>query len=132
MSGGDLHAVISWHYPEAYDWAAATVEVDWADDAHHVLEGAVKENLEPEDANRVERHVVEGRAATVLLHEAADADLLVVGNRGHGAFTGMVMGSVSLHVIAHAPCPVVVVNGDRLPGPAQPVSHGPGADALVP
>jgi nucleotide-binding universal stress UspA family protein len=55
--------------------------------------------------------VAEGAAAAALLEAATDADLLVVGSRGHGGFTGMLLGSVSQHVVSHAPCPVVVVRG---------------------
>ncbi|MFI6985969.1 universal stress protein [Embleya sp. NPDC050154] len=52
----------------------------------------------------------EGSPADVLLSEARDhADLIVVGSRGHGGFVGPILGSVSLRVCAHAPCPVVVV-----------------------
>jgi nucleotide-binding universal stress UspA family protein len=53
--------------------------------------------------------VLEGHPAPVLLELAKDADLLVVGSRGHGQFTGMLIGSVSEHVVSHASCPVVVV-----------------------
>lgn len=37
--------------------------------------------------------------------------LVVVGGSGHGAFTGMLVGSVSLHCVTHAFCPVTVVRG---------------------
>jgi nucleotide-binding universal stress UspA family protein len=55
------------------------------------------------------RLVFPGPAASTLLEAAKDADLLVVGARGLGAFTGMVIGSVSQRCAASAPCPVVVV-----------------------
>ena len=53
--------------------------------------------------------VSEGSAAGVLLEEAADADLVIVGTRGRGRMAGAVLGSVSRQVAAAAPCPVVVV-----------------------
>jgi nucleotide-binding universal stress UspA family protein len=59
--------------------------------------------------------VIEGHPGHVLVQAAERAELLVVGRSGHGAFVGMLLGSVSSHVTAHAPCPVVVVPG-RAPG----------------
>jgi nucleotide-binding universal stress UspA family protein len=53
--------------------------------------------------------VVQGRPAHVLLDAATDADLLVVGSRGHGAVVGTLIGSVSHFLVTHAPCVVVVV-----------------------
>jgi hypothetical protein len=53
--------------------------------------------------------VLHGHPAHVLLDAASGAQLLVVGSRGHGAFAGMLLGSVSQHCVQHASCPVVVV-----------------------
>jgi nucleotide-binding universal stress UspA family protein len=60
---------------------------------------------------QVEVHttVFEGHPASVLIDLAEKADLLVVGSTGHGALTGVLMGSVALHCVTHSPCPVVVV-----------------------
>ncbi|MFM7063505.1 MAG: universal stress protein [Actinomycetes bacterium] len=57
----------------------------------------------------VATEVVEGHAGERLIELSHDADLVVVGARGHGGFLGMVLGSVTGHVVNHAACPVVVV-----------------------
>jgi nucleotide-binding universal stress UspA family protein len=54
--------------------------------------------------------VAEGKnPAEVLIERSGEADLLVVGSRGHGGFLGMRLGSLSQHLVGHANCPVVVV-----------------------
>jgi nucleotide-binding universal stress UspA family protein len=45
----------------------------------------------------------------VLVDASGDADLLVVGSRGHGGFVGMLLGSVSGQVSTYAQCPTVIV-----------------------
>lgn len=57
----------------------------------------------------IEHHVVEGGPGAVLMHAAESADLLVIGSRGHGGFTGLLLGSVGQQLTGHAACPVVVV-----------------------
>lgn len=56
----------------------------------------------------VRRQVVQGSPRSALLDAAAGAQLLVVGVRGRGGLRGMMLGSVSLAVLHHAPCPVAV------------------------
>jgi len=57
----------------------------------------------------VELRAVQGDAAEVLVAASRDADLLVVGSRGHGGFTSALIGSVSQSCTHHAECPVVVI-----------------------
>ena len=61
----------------------------------------------------VTRRVGTGGPASVLVEAAEGADLLVVGARGLGGFKGLLLGSVTQQVIAHAPCPVVVITPGR-------------------
>jgi nucleotide-binding universal stress UspA family protein len=61
-------------------------------------------------------HTTEG-----LLKPASDASVLVLGSRGRRGFSGLRLGSTSLHVAMHAPCPVVVIRTageDALSGPS--------------
>lgn len=109
LSSGELHAVTVWAIPTTYGWAPVAADFDWEDIARSNLEQTLRDALGETEAARVQRHVVQGHPAHVLLDAAADADLLVVGSRGRGGFTGLLLGSVSQHVIAHADCPVVVV-----------------------
>ena len=69
----------------------------------------IKEELGEDPPVLVQPRVKQGNPAKVLIEESGDADLLVVGTRGHGGFAGLVLGSVSQHVAAYAKCPVTVV-----------------------
>ena len=57
----------------------------------------------------VERRAPEGSPSATLVEAAEGADLLVVGSRGRGGFSGLLLGSVSQQCAHHAPCPVVIV-----------------------
>lgn len=58
-----------------------------------------------------------GSVPATLIQEAEDADLLVLGPRGTGGFTRLLLGSVSRQAVEHAPCPVVIVPPDTDPRP---------------
>jgi len=57
----------------------------------------------------IEFEVTRGRPVRTLLERGEHAQLIVVGSRGRGGFTGMLLGSTSQALIAHSPCPVAVV-----------------------
>jgi nucleotide-binding universal stress UspA family protein len=50
-----------------------------------------------------------GGAAHAVLQSAEDADLVVIGSRGLGAFQRLLLGSVATQIVHHAPCPVAVI-----------------------
>ena len=66
------------------------------------------EKLDVDDLD-VERVASIGHAASQLCEAARGAELLVVGSRGLGGFRGLLVGSVTHQVVAHAPCPILVV-----------------------
>lgn len=59
----------------------------------------------------VRADAVAGDPAAVLLEAAATAGLVVLGSRGRGSLTGLMLGSTSRYVATHAPCPAAVVRG---------------------
>ena len=73
-------------------------------------------NRTSETAPQVTVNVTTGEPAEQLIIASRDADMLVLGSRGGGGFTRLLLGSVSSQVVHHTACPVVVV-----PGPAQPI-----------
>ncbi|HWG12041.1 MAG TPA: universal stress protein [Streptosporangiaceae bacterium] len=112
LTGDVIDAVNAWHFPNDYGMPVGDLP-DFAGLGAEILDKAIAEarNATGQAAAEIHPHVVEGNPAQALLDLAKGADLLVVGSRGHGGFTGALLGSVSQHVVHHAPCPVVVVRG---------------------
>ncbi|HUJ04781.1 MAG TPA: universal stress protein [Streptosporangiaceae bacterium] len=120
LCNGVVDAVIAWEFPMAaggLGWAPTSGldDTDYAELAAKALSAAV-EQVGPPPGVIVNQVVEDGNAAQVILDAAKDADLLVVGNRGHGGFTDALIGSVSARCVHHAKCPVVVVHGRKHAG----------------
>lgn len=116
LMGGVVDAIIAWDYPTAWYGLAPPADQDPADyqkQARKVLEMAIDDAVGPGPGRPVDLRAtsVHGHPAAVLLDAADGAQLLVVGNRGHGGFSEALLGSVGQHCVQHAPCPVVVVRG---------------------
>jgi nucleotide-binding universal stress UspA family protein len=122
-AGLDLHVVRAWGMttaPRPKTWQPGYVPplADFEQAVLEELDGCVTAaGLDP--ALRVHTHVVHRQPAKALIEAAKGADLLVVGARGGGGFSGLLLGSVSDQCVHHAPCPVTVVRaGVSRPLPA--------------
>jgi nucleotide-binding universal stress UspA family protein len=115
-TGATIDAVLSWHFPAAAGVvppgvAPQTITDEVRANMLEAIDKALVAVFGPDTPPGVQARVTYGHPAVVLVEQSQNADLLVVGNRGHGAFTGMLTGSVSMHCVNNAHCPVVVVRG---------------------
>jgi nucleotide-binding universal stress UspA family protein len=111
--GARVEAVHAWHVPAVAFYAPGAIALDgdtFENEAKRVLDQVVDSTYAEGLAEPIERIVVCGSPARALLDAAKGADLLVVGSRGRGGFSGLVLGSVSQQCVHHAPCPVLVVH----------------------
>jgi len=117
LTGAPLEAITTWEWATNYGWAFPfPSEYDPKVDAQKMLDEVLAPTLAAHPGVRVESTLLEGHPAPVLVEASREADLLVVGSRGHGEFAGMLIGSVSEHCVTNAHCPVLVLRlleGDR-------------------
>jgi nucleotide-binding universal stress UspA family protein len=119
MCGDRVRAVCAWSLgASGEDWTLLPGnKAEGQQQAERVLHDAVEAARRDCPAAEVETLVVRGEPARVLVDMSADADLLVVGSRGLGGVSGLLLGSVSQHCVRHARCPVTVVRlTDRASG----------------
>jgi nucleotide-binding universal stress UspA family protein len=113
-TGATVRPVIAWHYPDAAGGppvgvAPAPVRQQSEQHIHSTLDAAVRQVYPDPAAAGVQPTIIYGHPSEALIEASKTASLLVVGSRGHGAFTGMLLGSVSIHCVTSAFCPVTVI-----------------------
>jgi nucleotide-binding universal stress UspA family protein len=105
-----LVAVTTWEWPATYSafvgWPA---EVHFEQHAARILHASVQKALGDSQTAGLTEKVIHGSAALVLVDASKAASLVVVGSRGHGEFTGMLLGSVGEYLTTHSRCPLVIV-----------------------
>ncbi len=117
LRGAIVEAVHVWNpaYVSPYPYTIS----EELDDEHEAAEKLVHEAVSSVDTSQMASApkpvLAKGHAAQALLSMAEGADLVVVGSRGRGGFSGLMLGSVSQQVAAHAGCPVVVIPARRHP-----------------
>lgn len=106
-----VRVVLAWSYPQVstYHEAKHVLDVPFAEDAAAFLDQVVAATAPAAEGLEIERKVVEGQAAPALVEAARDASMLVVGSRGLGGFSGLLLGSVSQQCAHYATCAVVIV-----------------------
>jgi nucleotide-binding universal stress UspA family protein len=113
LTGATLDVVITWELPTSFGWVPPyPSDFNPAKDAQKAADDEVSAALVdyPDVATQIT--VVEGHPAPTLLQSSRGAALLVLGSRGHGEFAGMLLGSVTQHLVSTAHCPVLVWRGD--------------------
>lgn len=123
----NLLVVTSWRVPNFYNDYLDLDSTAFEQHANAQQNNALTEAFGNNCPVPAERRLCHGRPAVELCQAAANAQLLVLGTRGHGEFATMILGSVSLECIAHAPCPVLTVRGP-ITGPPRPASSIPQYD----
>lgn len=106
-----IEVVHTWTRPRLPYGAGYTLDpAPFADSAQALLDVEM-DRLRAGDANlaNVTTRCVHGHPGIAMLHASEGADLLVVGTRGRGGFTGLLLGSTSTYLAHHAQCPLVIV-----------------------
>jgi len=108
--GARIEATACWDYPRMADGYELMGIGGFEERAGEILEETLVKAYGDERPASVESVVRQGNARPILIEASRDADMLIVGRRGHGGFHGLLLGSVSSACVARAHCPVLVVH----------------------
>jgi nucleotide-binding universal stress UspA family protein len=109
LTDSAIEILITWDWPTTYGLAAPLPDdYDPSEGMAEILSKATSDLRSRYSELEITSRVVQGHPARILVGASEEADLLVVGSRGHGEFVGMLIGSVSEYCVAHAHCSVLV------------------------
>ena len=124
-----LTALTAWQFPITFDHTLPPEIWSPEAEAASTLSTAIDAAFPEGPPAHLSRIIAAGPPAAVLIKESESASMLVLGSRGRGGFTGLLLGSVSSACAQHAHCPVLVMHSPDAvrSGSSQPRDHASGA-----
>ena len=110
IRGSTLELIHAWNYPNlGYGGYVAVLE-DFEKDASALLDEVVAFVRKNYPKLQLVSSLIQGPTAQTILDRAKEADMVVVGSRGRGGFSGLLLGSVGQQLVHHCPAPVVIIH----------------------
>ena len=107
-----IDVFVVWEYPAMLGWEGGIP--DWLrpdEDAQKVLDATLKSIFGEVLPKGLVGRIQQGHPASFLLDASKSAAMIIVGSRGHGGFSNLLLGSVSSACAEHAVSPVLIVHG---------------------
>jgi nucleotide-binding universal stress UspA family protein len=109
--GAPLEAVAVWQQGHSmYDFYQSRSGWTPEKDIEKLLQDAAEAAFGSDHPAHFTTTILQGTPTKALIRHSTGAEMLVLGSRGHGGFSGLLLGSVSSACVAHATCPVLIVH----------------------